>query len=383
MLPTVRPRFPHFEFIRDKFGHALYTGNVTNGGEFVQRFERKLAEYLGVSVLCFNNGQTALIAMLLAAGLEPDDLVAMPSFTFCGTAAAVTMLGGVPLYCEIDPHTLTLSAENVDEQLDYPWEGRSVKFILGVDVYGICCDYPALQKIADKYQAKLLFDSAPAFGSFHNAFPTGRYGDAQIFSFHATKPFSTMEGGCLCTKNPEIYERAKAIRDFGQDEHKECIAVGLNGKMMEVCAIVGLENLKDWSKHRHLRTLKSAVYRHRLHDIKGVTVIHEPGNGWPIWTYMPVLIEPEFGVDRDSVLAELHKRHVMARKYYAPPVHLMKPYENGQKLPITEAIASKVIALPMYGDMLDEEMNKVAFALAEIGHGGRRPLRYGGMAAST
>jgi dTDP-4-amino-4,6-dideoxygalactose transaminase len=173
-----------------------------------------------------------------------------------------------------------------------------------------------------------------------------------------------MEGGALCSADEEIIERAKRIRDFGQDEDRECIDIGLNGKMMEVCALVGLENLKDWREYRHHRTLKCATFRHRLSGIEGLRVIHEPEGQWPIWTYLPVFVEPEFGKTRDEVLAFLHSKNIGARKYYTA-CHLLKPFASGQSLPVTERIASQVIALPLYGDMSDDEMSRVVDAFKE------------------
>lgn len=357
MIPTVRPRLPELAAISDKFGRTLYQGNVTNGGEHVRRFERKLSEYLRAPTLAFNNGQTALMAMLMAFGVGPGDEVLMPSFTFCGTAAAVRALGAVPVFCEVDPVRLTIDPSGIAARVT-----PTTRAILGVDVYGICCDYAALEKIADYYTIPLLFDSAPAFGSMVNAFPTGTFGDAQIFSFHATKPFSTMEGGALCSKHEWAVEKAKRIRDFGQDEAREVTDVGLNGKMIEVSALVGIENLKDWREYRHKRTLRAFTYGHRLNQIEGLRTTPTPQDQWPIWTYMPAFVEPEFGKTRDEVLAVLHSKNVMARKYYQA-CHLMKPYANGQRLPVTEQLVEQVIALPFWADMTDDEMQRVIDAI--------------------
>jgi dTDP-4-amino-4,6-dideoxy-D-glucose transaminase len=365
-LEIVRPRFPELTSFDARFGTALRRGQVTNGGEYVREFEQKLTEYLGVPALAFLNGQTALIAMLMAAGIGPGDEVIMPAFTFCGTAAAVAMLGAVPVFAEIDPKTLTL-----DSRFVYKHITQRTAAILAVDVYGLCCDYEALTRVADihsglmKRKMWLLFDSAPAFGSMVDGQPIGRYGDAQIFSFHATKPFCVGEGGCLSTNSADMYERAKHIRDFGQTEDRECVAVGLNGKMQEVNALIGLENLKDWREYRHRRTMKAATLRFRINEVGGIRVIHEPMEPaqWPIWCYFPILIEPEFGKSRDEVLAYLKSKNIDARTYYSPGCHRMKPYANGQSLPVTEMVADRVIALPLYFDMLDEEMDYIADTL--------------------
>lgn len=368
VLPTVRPRFPELSAIADKFGRCLYQGNVTNGGEHVRRFEEKLTEYLRAPTLAFNNGQTALITMLMAAGIGPGSEVVLPSYTFSGTAHAVAMLGSRCVFSDIKRETLTIDPEDVARKVT-----KDTIAILGVDIYGICCDYAEIHRIADENNLYCLFDSAPAFGSMWGAFPTGKFGDGQIFSFHATKPFSTMEGGCLSTQNTDLLVRAKRIRDFGQTEERECTHIGLNGKMTEVAALIGLENLKDWREYRHKRTTKVAQLMHRLHPVEGVRPLpltlssdpSEPQPQWPIWTYYPIFIEDDFGKSRDEVLTYLNSQNIMARKYYSPGCHRLKPYANGQNLPVTEYISDRVIALPLYADMRDEEMDYIADTLRD------------------
>jgi dTDP-4-amino-4,6-dideoxyglucose len=358
-LPIVRPRFPAIESFDARFGTALRRGQVTNGGEYVREFEQKLTDYLGVPALAFVNGQTALLSMLMAAGIRPGDEVILPAFTFCGTAAAVAMLGAIPVFAEIDPKTLTLDPVDAESRIT----DKTVA-ILSVDVYGICSDYKALTELTFKQNIWLLFDSAPAFGSMVGGQPIGRYGDAQIFSFHATKPFSTMEGGCLASASPDFIERAGYIREFGQDGQREVVSVGLNGKMQEVNALIGLERFKQWTAagYHQQRQYKVGVYRYLLSEISGVIVINTPENQWPIWLYMPIIV-----YNRDAVLKKLHERGVMARKYYAPCLHqtpAFKRYARGP-LPISEEIASQVIALPCYSDLTDGEMHTIVKAVQE------------------
>ena len=355
----VRPRFPELTSLDARFGTALRRGQVTNGGEYVREFEEKLTEYLGVPALAFVNGQTALLAMLMAAGIKPGDEVILPAFTFCGTASAVAMLGAVPVFAEIDPKTLTLDPVDAESRIT----DKTIA-ILGVDVYGIACDYNAFTNMTFRHDIWALFDSAPAFGSMIGGQPIGRYGDAQIFSFHATKPFSTMEGGCLASASPDFIERAGYIREFGQDKQREVVTVGLNGKMTEVQALVGLERFKQWSAvgYHQQRQYKVGTYRYLLSEIPGVIVINQPSEQWPIWIYMPIIV-----YNRDVVLKRLHERGVLARKYYAPCIHqtpAFKRYARGP-LPISEAIGQQIIALPCYSDLTDGEMHTIVKAVQE------------------
>ena len=355
----VRPRFPNLTSFERRFAAALDSGQVTNGGEYVQQLEGKLTEYIGAPTIAFVNGETALLAMLMAARINPGDEVIMPAFTFCGTAAAVSMLGAVPVFAEIDPMTLTLDPQDAESRIT----DKTVA-ILGVDVYGIACDYNAFTNMTFKHDIWALFDSAPAFGSMVGGQPIGRYGDAQIFSFHATKPFSTMEGGCLSSPSPDFIERATAIRDFGQDYRRQCVSVGFNGKMMEVAALVGLERFKEWNAtgYHQKRQYKVGTYRYLLSEIPGVIVINPPADQWPIWLYCPILVN-----NRDAVLKRLHERGVMARKYYAPCLHqtpAFKRYARGP-LPISEEIGQQIIALPCYSDLTDDEMHTIVKAVQE------------------
>lgn len=363
ILPTVRPIFPEIDTIGAKLNHALYTGYVSNG-ENVRKFEKKLTEYMRTPTMAFNNGETALLTMLMAAGVGPGSRVACPSFTFHGTISAIRLLGAEPYYIDVDLEHLTIDPEAIPlgSKVHQPFSA-----ILAVDVYGICSRYAELQRAAEYLAIPLLIDSAPAFGSMPNAFPTGGYGKAQVFSFHASKPFAIGEGGALSSKDAEFHARARAIRDFGQipdGDEKECVSVGLNGKMLEVCGIIGVEQLRGWPQRRHTRTMLAWNYGHRLKQIEGVRVPYLDDGQWPVWTYYPVFIEPEFGRSRDEVFRFLWSRNIQARKYYTA-CHLLKPFFNGQRLPITEILASEVIALPLYSDMRDDEMDYIVEALSD------------------
>jgi dTDP-4-amino-4,6-dideoxyglucose len=357
MMPIVRPRFPPLQSFDLEFDTALTAGVVTNGGPHVRRFEDALSAYLGAPTLAFNNGQTALLALLMAHSIGPNDEVIVPSFTFCGTIHAIAMLGATPVFADIDPMTLTLDLWDVRRRVT-----KRTKAILGVDVYGICCDYEKITTFAHNAGLLALFDSAPAFGSTVGGAPTGGHGDGQIFSFHATKPFSTMEGGGVCTSNPALASsggRLSRIRDFGQAPSREVVCTGLNGKMLEVCALIGLENLRTWRRDRTRRRMCGAALRSALAEINRIVLIAEPLGQEPIWTYMPILV-----VERDKVLASLHNAGIAARTYYQA-CHRLPRYSNTQALPMTERIADQVIALPLYTDMKDEEIGRVAGAVRE------------------
>lgn len=350
-LPIVRPYFP--AHMGPAIEEVLASGQVTNGA-MVRQFEAELATYLGARVVTFCNGQTALLAMLLAHGVVSEDEVIVPSFTFCGTPHAVAMLGAVPMFADIDPVTLTLDPNSVTQQMT-----ERTAAVLGVDVYGLCCDYDLLEQVVS--DCDLIFDSAPAFGSMIKEKPTGRNGSAQIFSFHATKPFSTMEGGALVTALDYIADHAAQMRDFGQDQDKVCRRLGLNGKMTEIAAMVGMANLDGWDRRRMDRALSATRLRKKLDSLDRVHTIGHPDSQRPVWTYMPVLAKDNMW--RDRLLAKLRARDIEARVYYTA-CHQLPMYDSGLHLPVTEEIAARIIALPLYDHMTEEEMNYICETLA-------------------
>jgi len=362
-LQIVRPGFPLVESYLSAFQAACAAGQVTNG-QWVLEFERKLSEYVGVPTLTFCNGQLALMTMLRAAGIKGGEVI-VPSFTFPATPHAVRWSGAEPVFADIGADgSMCLDPSDVERKIT----PRTVA-ILGVDPYGIASDYDALTKIGQRHDLKVLFDSAPAFGTRLHGSPVGRHGDAQIFSFHATKAFPTMEGGCLCSNDQELLERARAIRNFGQGVGGDCVEPGLNGKLTEVCALLGLEQLKSFDQRAAVRRRAVERMASGLRQIPGLRLPQLSADQEPIWLYLPVVVDRDsFGLDRNEVAAVFEKENLFVRKYYSPPCHHMGAYEAMRELslPHTEAAAYNVIALPVYNDMTDFECDGIVQLFFEV-----------------
>ena len=353
-MRIVRPTFPDLNDFAADFAEALDNGRVTNNGEHVQEFERALTEYLDCPTLVFSSGQTALMTMLAAAGVKDGDVIC-PSFTFCGTPHAIEWAGAMPIFSDIDD-TLCLDGNKIRCS-------RRTKAILAVEPYGIRCDSFLLAAVAKAQNIPLLIDSAPAFGS-HPIIDTES--KARIFSFHATKPFSTMEGGALCSHDPEFFEVAAEIRNFGQDDKGDCFHVGLNGKMMEVCALIGRQQLKSWPATVKQRNANAILLADELSNIEGVRVVATPKDQRPIWTYFPILITEDFGKSRDAVMVKLAQKNIQTRKYYLP-AHQMTCYQHMNcVLPVTDMVAAQVISLPFYSDMERGEIAYMAESIRQI-----------------
>jgi len=364
-LQIVRPTFPPVETLLSDFARALADGQVTNNGPWVVKFERLLEDYLGVPTLVFSSGQVAMMAMLRAAGISGGEVI-VPSLTFPATPHAVVWSGAVPVFADIkDDMTFTIDPADVEARIT----DRSVA-ILSVDPYGIACDYEALIAIGRRHGLRVLFDSAPSFGTIVRGRRVGGFGDAQIFSFHATKAFNTMEGGCLCSNDKDLFERARAIRNFGQSVEGDCAIAGLNGKMMEICAILGIEQLKSFdvaaaNRRRCVRRISNG-----LASIDGLKVSRAPAGQKPIWLYLPVVINPAaLGCDRDQVVALLARENLHVRKYYSPPCHHLSIYSDRRCqpfLPATERVARNVVALPVYNDMTTAECDGIVEAFRRV-----------------
>jgi dTDP-4-amino-4,6-dideoxy-D-glucose transaminase len=363
-LQIVRPTFPDLGQFIVPFEAALASGQVTNNGRWVVEFERQLSKYLGVPTLVFCNGQMALMTMLRAAGIKSGEVI-VPSFTFAATPHAVRWSGAEPIFADIAADgSMCIDPEDVERKIT----PRTVA-ILGVDAYGIACDYIALSEIGRRNGLKVLFDSAPSFGTRVAGRLVGGFSDAQIFSFHATKAFTTMEGGCLCTHDKEILERAKAIRNFGQKAGGDCEEPGINAKLTEICALIGVEQLKTFEHMSAVRRRAVSRMREQLSSVPGLTIARAPSHQDPIWLYLPVLIDRhEFGLDRDTLAAVLEKENLFVRKYYSPPCHHMAAYRTAddQALPHTEASAYTVLALPVYNNMSMDECDRIAQAFVEV-----------------
>jgi dTDP-4-amino-4,6-dideoxy-D-glucose transaminase len=367
-LQIVRPVFPNATRFLDVFQEALSSGQVTNNGRWVRELERQLSDYLAVPTLAFCNGQLALMTMLRAAGIDSGEVI-VPSFTFAATPHAVRWSGAEPVFVDVNPDVLCLDPRDVERKIT----PRTVA-ILGVDAYGVCCDYRMLAEIGHRHGIRVLYDSAPSFGARVDGRLVGGFGDAQIFSFHATKAFTTMEGGCLCSHDEEIIERARAIRNFGQGADGDCREPGINGKLTEICALIGIEQLKTFDQAAERRRYAVRRMRGGLEGIPGLAVGAAPPNQDPIWLYLPVVIDARaFGVDRDRAATLLEKQGLYVRKYYSPPCHHMGTYRraSGQELPITERVAYNVLALPVYNDMTDEECDRIVLAIRDTAHRAR------------
>lgn len=345
-LHVGRPNIPDRRRFFERLENILDRRWLTNNGLYVQELERKVAERLGVKhCVAVCNATVGLQVAAQALGLEGE--VILPSFTFVATAHALRWLGLKPVFCDIRPDTLTIDPDRVEELITSRTSG-----IVGVHVYGNVCDVPRLESLASRHKLSLMFDAAHAFGCAHEGRMVGGNGQAEVFSFHATKVLGTFEGGAVTTNDDEVARKLRRAISFGLNRDDEVVALGTNAKMPEVSAAMGLtalESLDEWLAINHAN---HAAYREKLAEIPGVSILPVDGRQGRNYQYVIIQVDEErAGLSRDALVEALWAENVLARRYFYPPCHWMEPYRPAAggdvpTLPVTEQISVRVAALP-------------------------------------
>lgn len=336
---------------------------LTNNGKYVQQLEATLADYLGVQhFVAINNGTVALEVAIRAANLSGEVIV--PSFTFVATAHALQWLGITPIFCDVDPLTHTLDPRRVEELIT-----PRTSAIIGVHVWGYPCAIDALQAIAHKHNLKLMFDAAHAFGCGTQASMIGNFGDAEIFSFHATKFYNTFEGGGIATNDDQLAQRCRQMRNFGFMGYDNVESIGTNGKMAEVCAAMGLANFEKLEQFITVNQRNYEAYARHLNEIDGLRLFHYPTDAPQNYQYIVVEVdETVSGLTRDQLTQVLHAENVLARRYFYPGCHEMEPYRSlqpkaGLILPVTNQLSRRVMTLPNGEAVTPEEIGRIVAIL--------------------
>lgn len=343
---------------------------LTNNGPMVQEFERQIAERLGVKhCVAMCNGTIALEIAIRALGLSGEVIV--PSWTFVATAHALYWQGITPVFADIDPATHNLDPEAVRRMITPRTTG-----IIGVHLWGRAAPVDELQAIADEHGLKLMFDAAHAFGSTYHGQSIGRFGECEVFSFHATKAFNTMEGGAVTTNDDGLAEAMRLMRNFGFKGYDNVIHPGTNGKMIEVCAAMGLTNLSGFDDIVATNRINHAAYSEALADLPGISVLAYNPAERNSHHYVVIEVDEAYPVSRDAIIKALHAENILARKYFWPGCHSMKPYRDlfphaGLLLEHSQAVAERVVVLPNGMALPDAAIAVVAGVLRALSMEGR------------
>lgn len=349
------------EFI--KLVHEIFDRKwLTNNGPLVEQFEFKIANLLGVKhCIAMCNGTVALEIAIRALRLTGEVIV--PSYTFIATAHALSWQGITPIFGDIDPANHTLSPDCVRKMITPRTSG-----ILATHLWGSPCQIEALQTIADEYDLALIFDAAHAFYCSHEGKKIGGFGDAEVFSFHATKFFNTFEGGAVTTNDDELANTIRLMRNFGFSGFDNVIHPGTNGKMTEICAAMGLVNLSEIDCIVEANRVNYHEYCSAISKIDGLQILDTGWSGQRNYQYVVMEVSNEFPVSRDYIVEVLHAENILVRKYFWPGCHRMKPYRDfypqaGLSLPITEAVSDRVVVLPTGATLPHNAVDVIANAL--------------------
>ena len=323
---------------------VLETRWLTNNGPRVQEFERRIAKISGVRhCVAMCNGTTALEIAVRAAKLTGEVIV--PSFTFVATAHVLQWMGITPVFCDID-ESFCLAPERVEELITPRTTG-----IIGVHLWGHTCNVEALTAICSRHHLALLFDAAHAFGCSRDGVMVGGFGRAEVFSFHATKFVNTFEGGAVVTDDSEFADSCRAMRNFGFSGEDEVSALGINGKMNEIEAVMGLVSLDHIEEIIATNRNNYLEYRRGLDGIPGVTLIEYEENNRNNYQYVVIEIGEDARVGREMLHTLLQTEGILVRRYFYPGCHRMEPYRSlypgtEHRLPRTEHACASMLCLP-------------------------------------
>jgi len=368
-LHVGRPNLPNRDTLHAYLDHIIDSRWLTNNGPLVRKLRDKLEEYLQVKhCIPVSNGTIALELAERALGFRNE--VILPSYTFVATPHSLQWQKINPIFADIGELDVTISPDSILRAMNYTTSG-----IIGVHVYAHPCDYKSIEKIASDRKIKVLYDAAHAFGCEVDNVPYATLGDASVFSFHATKFFNSFEGGAIATNNEGLAEEVRLMANFGfagkvQDQVDY---LGINGKMTEISAAMGLAMLETVEQIRERNLLNFLVYRDCFSRIEGISLIEPPNRITKHnWQYVIARLDNEnFGLCRDQVVSALEAENVLVRRYFFPGCHRMHPYReqfrnSSNMLPNTDLLAKQVIAFPTGQEVNEQAIRKIALLLENI-----------------
>lgn len=333
---------------------------LTNDGAYVQELEQRIANLLGAKhCIAMCNGTVALEIAIRASELKGEVIV--PSFTFIATAHALQWQEITPVFCDIDPQTHTLNPWRIEAMITPRTTG-----IIGVHIWGQPCDIDNLTKIAQKHNLKLMFDASHAFGCSYKGQMIGNFGDAEVFSFHATKFVNTFEGGAIVTNNDELAQKIRLMKNFGFAGYDNVIYIGTNGKMNEVSAAMGLTSLESIDEFIEVNYRNYRYYQQELANIPGVSLFTYNQAEKCNYQYIVLEIdETQTKISRDDLIKIFHAENIIARRYFYPGCHRMEPYRSyfphaGLLLPDTEELVKRILILPTGTVVREAEISQIS-----------------------
>jgi len=363
---VTQPHLPPLEDFVSYLEQIWANKVLTNGGPFHQQLEQALCEYLGVKhVALFSNGTLALITALQALRVT-GEVITTP-YSFVATAHSLLWHGCKPVFVDVDPHTLNIDPAKIEAAIT-----PQTTAIMPVHCYGNPCDVQAIQKIADNYNLRVIYDAAHAFGVQDAGGSVLRHGDLSVLSFHATKVFNTFEGGAIICPDAKTKQRIDHLKNFGFVDEVTVVAPGINAKMSEINAAFGLLQLQHMPQVMQRRAEIDAYYREQLQNIQGIHCLPQAGQTVANHSYFPILVQPDYPLSRDALYQKLKDQGIFARRYFYPlisdfPMYRGLPSAARNLLPVAAQAADKVLCLPIYPALTHEQQKHIIALLMELG----------------
>lgn len=355
-IPVTQPFLPPFEEYVQEIKEIWETNWLTNGGPKHQKFESLLKKHLKVEhANLFVNGTLALDLAIKALNLN-GEIITTP-FTFAATTHAITLNNLKPIFCDIELETFNIDSTKIEHLIN-----ENTSAIMPVHVFGNPCNVLEIERIAQKYDLKIIYDAAHAFGVEINGEAIGNFGDVSMFSMHATKVFHSIEGGALTFKDKNLMNIFNKLKNFGIESEDSVSMIGTNAKMNEFQAAMGIVNLQYIDDLIMKRKELTFLYRELLENVKGIKVHQDLPNVKHNYSYLPILIEYEFGRTRDELYEYLTSNGVYCRKYFYPLCSDFDCYKNNvdnSDLFNAQYVAERILTLPLYPQMKKEDVSRI------------------------
>lgn len=359
MINVTRSSMPEFEEYCEEIKELWESHWLTNMGAKHKQLQAELEKYLNTPhVALYTNGHLALENVIAAFDFPKGSEVITTPFTFASTTHAIVRNGLVPVFCDINDVDYTMDVTKIEALIT-----EKTRAIVPVHVYGNICDVKEIKRIADKYNLKVIYDAAHAFGVTYEGENAANFGDASMFSFHATKVFNTIEGGAVTFSENSFVQLLNDLKNFGIRNAEEVAFVGGNAKMNEFQAAMGICNLRHIDEEINKRKAVVEAYRKRLSGVDGIMLCKPQENVASNYAYFPVVFDG-YKYTRDEIVEILSKENIIARKYFYPLVNEYDCYRSLHtadvaKTPVAKHIADRVVTLPLYADLTEAEVNKI------------------------
>lgn len=352
---VTRSSMPNFKEYTEEIKELWDTHWLTNMGVKHKQLEEKLLEYLDTpNITLFTNGHLALENIISALNLQ-GEVITTP-FTFASTTNAIVRSGLTPVFCDINPNDYTIDTNKIENLIS-----DKTCAIIPVHVYGNVCNVKEIDRIAKKYNLKVIYDAAHTFGVKIDGESIGNFGDASMFSFHATKVFNTIEGGALTYKDKELSEKLDCLKNFGINKENNIEYIAGNAKMNEFQAAMGICNLRNIDKEIEKRKNIVNIYIKRLDNVRGIKLCKKQENVKSNYAYFPVIFDG-YKLNRDEIFEKLKEHNIIARKYFYPLTSSYDCYKDrfsSEDTPVAKYISERVLTLPLYADLDLDDVNRI------------------------